>query len=40
MKLQSKNYMENFGRFYNKASKNETEFSDCPDKYGNVDSAD
>ena len=26
--------MKNFGRFYNITSKNETDFSDCPDKYG------
>ena len=38
--LQSENYMENFGWFYNITSKNETEFSDCADKYGNVESAD
>ena len=32
--------MKNFGRFYNITSKNETDFSDCPDKYGKVESAD
>ena len=32
--------MENFGRFENITSKNETEFSDCADKYGRVESAD
>ena len=37
--LQSENYRENFG-FYNITSKNETEFSGCADKYGNVESAD
>ena len=38
--LQSENYRENFGWFYNITSKNETEFSGCADKYGNVESAD
>ena len=32
--------MENFDRFWNMTSKNETEFSECADNYGHVESAD
>ena len=32
--------MQNFGWGLNKTSKNETEFSDCVNKYGHVESAD
>ena len=32
--------MEDYSRFQNIISKNETEFSDCADKYGHVESAD
>ena len=31
--------MENLGQFSNITSRHETEFSDCPDKYGHVESA-
>ena len=32
--------MEKFGRFYKIPSKNDTEFSDCASKNGDVESAD
>ena len=38
-KLTKENYMENFDRLWNITAKNETEFSDCTDKYGHVESA-
>ena len=34
LNLQTKNYVENFGRFQNLTSKNKTKFSGCPDEYG------
>ena len=40
LNLQTKNYVENFGRFQNLTSKNKTKFSGCPDEYGPVESAD
>ena len=40
LNLQRESYMENFDWIQNVTSKNQTEFSDCADKYGHVESAD